>query len=69
MSVDDESAASRSFAAHPTFPLSKAMSAMINENGRAKGIYYVWSWALIVVIVCGIYLLNRAPGGRTDESR
>ena len=68
MSVNDESTASRQFMAHPPFPLSKVMSKMIAENGRPKGIYFVWFGSLMAVVFGGVYFLEHAPAGWTHGS-
>ena len=54
--------------AYPPFPLSKVMSKMIAENGRPKGIYFVWFGSLMAVVFGGVYFLEHAPAGWTHGS-
>ncbi len=68
MSVNDESAAPRSFAAHPPFPLSKALSKVIDENGRPTPMYLVWFGSLLAAVLGGIYVWTHAPAGWTHGS-
>jgi hypothetical protein len=63
MSVRDESAAVRRFAAKPPFPLSKVMSRMITGEARPNWIYFIVMGLALAAVYGGIYLAEHAPAG------
>ncbi|OBK45902.1 hypothetical protein [Mycobacterium sp. 1081908.1] len=63
MSVRDESAAVRQFAAKPPFPLSKAMSRMITSEARPNWIYFVVMGVALAAVYGGFYFAEHAPAG------
>jgi hypothetical protein len=63
MSVRDESAAVREFAAKPPFPLSKAMSRMITNEARPNWIYFIVMGLALAAVYGGFYVAEHAPAG------